>query len=147
MKSATFPRDTERAMPLENVETVRRYLGAYQRRDVEEGISFLHSGVTWRAIEGAPDDIGVFQGHQAMRDYYQDWLDIFADARSELVEDLIEIGDRVVAVVRYIGRMTGSDTQVEMTLAIVFTVRDGKIASGREYATRTEALEAAGLRE
>jgi ketosteroid isomerase-like protein len=134
-------------MSQEDVETVRRYLGAYERLDVEEGISYLHPDVTWRAIEGAPDDIGVFQGHQAMRDYNQEWIDIFVDARSELVEDLIEVGDRVVAVVRYIGRMKGSDTQVEMMLAIVFTVRDGKIASGREYATRTEALEAAGLRE
>jgi ketosteroid isomerase-like protein len=134
-------------MSEENVETVRRYLGAYQRMEVEEGISLLHPDVTWRAIEGAPDDIGVFQGHQAMRDYYREWIDTFADARSELVEDLIEVGDRVVAVVRYIGRMKGSDTQVEMTLAIVFTVRDGKIASGREYATRAEALQAAGLSE
>jgi uncharacterized protein len=130
-----------------NVETVRRYLGAYERKDLEKGISLLHPDVTWRAIEGAPDDIGVFQGHEAMRDYYQEWLDIFADARSELVEDLIEVGDRVVAVVRYIGRIKGSDRQVEMTLAIVFTFRDGKIASGREYATRDEALEAAGLSE
>jgi uncharacterized protein len=130
-----------------NVETVRRYLGAYERKDLEKGISLLHPDVTWRAIEGAPDDIGVFQGHEAMRDYYQEWLDIFADARSELVEDLVEVGDRVVAVVRYIGRIKGSDRQVEMTLAIVFTFRDGKIASGREYATRDEALEAAGLSE
>jgi uncharacterized protein len=130
-----------------NVETIRRYLGAYERKDLEKGISLLHPDVTWRAIEGAPDDIGVFQGHEAMRDYYQEWLDIFADARSELVEDLIEVGDRVVAVVRYIGRIKGSDRQVEMTLAIVFTFRDGKIASGREYATRDEALEAAGLSE
>jgi ketosteroid isomerase-like protein len=60
---------------------------------------------------------------------------------------LIEVGERVVAVVRYMGRMKGSDTQVEMTLAIVFALRDGKIASGREDAARTEALQAAGLRE
>jgi ketosteroid isomerase-like protein len=134
-------------MSEENVETVRRYLRAYEQLDVEKGISFMHPDVTWRAIEGAPDDIGVFRGHQAMRDYYQEWIDIFADPRSELVEDLIEVGDRVVAVVRYIGRIKGSDKEVEMTLAIVFRVRDGKIASGREYATRAEALDAAGLRE
>jgi ketosteroid isomerase-like protein len=132
-------------MSQEKVETVRRYLRAYQRMEVEEGISFLHPDVTWRAIEGAPDDIGVFQGHQAMRDYYQDWIDTFADARSELAEDLIEVGDQIVAVVRYIGRVKESEAQVEMTLAIVFTVTDGKITSGREFATRAEAIEAAGL--
>jgi ketosteroid isomerase-like protein len=31
--------------------------------------------------------------------------------------------------------------------SVVYTVRDGKIARGREYATREEALEAAGLSE
>jgi ketosteroid isomerase-like protein len=33
------------------------------------------------------------------------------------------------------------------SFAVVFVIRDGKIAGGREYATRDEALEAAGLRE
>jgi ketosteroid isomerase-like protein len=41
-------------MSQENVETVRRYLGTYERLDVEEGISFLHPDVTWRAIKDAP---------------------------------------------------------------------------------------------
>ncbi len=43
--------------------------------------------------------------------------------------------------------MKDSDAAVEMTVAIVFTVRDDRIFSGREYATREEALEAAGLSE
>ena len=53
--------------------------------------------------------------------------------------------DSVVAVTRIEARMKHSDASVEMTVAIVFTVRDGQIFSGREYATREEALEAAGL--
>ena len=43
--------------------------------------------------------------------------------------------------------MKHSEASVEMTVAIVFTVRDGKIFSGREYATREEALGAAGLQQ
>jgi ketosteroid isomerase-like protein len=31
--------------------------------------------------------------------------------------------------------------------AVVYTIRDGKIAVGREYGTREEAVEAVGLRE
>jgi ketosteroid isomerase-like protein len=34
-----------------------------------------------------------------------------------------------------------------MTYAAVYTIRDGKVARGREYMTRAEALEAAGLSE
>jgi len=32
-----------------------------------------------------------------------------------------------------------------LTYAVVYTIREGKIARGREYWTREEALEAAGL--
>jgi len=35
---------------------------------------------------------------------------------------------------------------VDMRYAVVYTIQDGKIIRGREYATRAEALEAAGWR-
>ena len=34
-----------------------------------------------------------------------------------------------------------------MTFAAVYGIRDGRIARGREYTTREEALKAAGLSE
>jgi ketosteroid isomerase-like protein len=34
-----------------------------------------------------------------------------------------------------------------MTYAVVYTIRNGKVARGREYWTKEQALEAAGLRE
>jgi len=34
-----------------------------------------------------------------------------------------------------------------MRYAVVYTVQDGKIVRGREYATRTQALKAVGLGE
>ena len=37
------------------------------------------------------------------------------------------------------------DGVTDLTYATVYTIRDGKIARGREYATRAEALEAVGL--
>jgi ketosteroid isomerase-like protein len=37
--------------------------------------------------------------------------------------------------------------ETDLTYAVLYTIRDGKIAGGREYWTREEALEAAGLRE
>jgi ketosteroid isomerase-like protein len=55
--------------------------------------------------------------------------------------------DRVVAVLRISGRAKLSGVETDLTDAAVYTIRDGKIAVGREYATRDEALEAAGLRE
>ena len=135
-------------MSEEALDTVRRYMPAFERAPVEAGAEFWHPEITWRAIQGAPDDVGVISGREALRDYYEQWIDTFADIRAELAEDLIGAGDNVViAVTRVEARMKHSDASVEMTVAIVFTVRDGQIFSGREYATREEALEAAGLQQ
>jgi len=43
--------------------------------------------------------------------------------------------------------MKGSDAQADMRLGVVFTVKDELIVRGREFATRHEALEAAGVSE
>ena len=40
-----------------------------------------------------------------------------------------------------------SGIETDLTYAAVYRLRDGKIVRGREFATREEALEAAGLSE
>jgi ketosteroid isomerase-like protein len=97
-------------------------------------------------VEGALDDVGLMEGPDAIRDYYRQWEETFEDIRVE-VEELIDARDQVVAIVRGIGPMKDSDAEVDIRYAIVFTTRDGKIAQGREYFTREQALDAAGLSE
>jgi ketosteroid isomerase-like protein len=81
-----------------------------------------------------------------MRAHWQDWLDTFDDLKIEPLE-LIDAGEDVVAVLRFGGRAKLSGVETDLTFAVVYTLRDGKVARGREYWTRDEALEAAGLRE
>jgi ketosteroid isomerase-like protein len=77
----------------------------------------------------------------------QDWLDMFDDFRAEPLE-LIEAGeDKVIAVVRISGRAKLSGVETDLTYAELWTLRDGKIARGRQYFTREEALKAARLSE
>ena len=62
--------------------------------------------------------------------------------------ELIDVGGGVVvAVLRYGGRAKLSGIEPNETFAAVLTIRDQQIVRGREYATRDEALEAAGLSE
>ena len=62
--------------------------------------------------------------------------------------ELLEVGDdKVVAVHRISGTAKQSGIESEMTYAAVYRFRDGKVSRGREYATREQALEAAGLSE
>ena len=45
------------------------------------------------------------------------------------------------------GRVKGSESEVSERFFQVWTMRDGKITRFREYKTKREALEAAGLSE
>jgi ketosteroid isomerase-like protein len=127
----------------ENTETVRKYLAALGGGDLDDAAEFWSPDIDWRAIEGALDDIGVFKGHQAMRDYYEQWNNTFEEIRIDLAGEPIEAGDKVVAPVRVTARMKESNAEVQMALAVLFTLADGMIIRGREFGTSEEALKAA----
>jgi ketosteroid isomerase-like protein len=132
-------------MAQENVEVVRSLFAAFGR-GLDAAADYWDPEIDWRAIEGAPDDVGVMHGRAALRRYYEQWYETFDDLRAE-PDELTDAGDHVVAAVHVTGRMKESDAEIDMQLWIVYSLRDGKVIRGREYATRQEALEAAGLSE
>jgi ketosteroid isomerase-like protein len=134
-------------MSQEAIKTVREAAAAFNRGDLDAWLEYLADDIDYRAVEGALDDRGPMHGKDAVRAYVQDWLGTFDDFRSEPVE-LIEAGeDEVIAVGRISGRAKLSGVETDLTFAALYTVRDGKIVRGREYWSRDEALQAAGLRE
>ena len=82
-----------------------------------------------------------------MRAYLQDWMDTFDGLEIRLIELIDGGGNTVAAVLRVGGRAKLSGLATDSTFGVVFWIRDGKIARGRDYATREQALEAAGLSE
>jgi ketosteroid isomerase-like protein len=70
----------------------------------------------------------------------------FEELRIEPVE-FVDLGDKLVVVVAIAGRGRAGGAPVETTIAQLWTLRDGKAVSLRDYATKVEALEAAGLSE
>jgi ketosteroid isomerase-like protein len=100
-----------------------------------------------RAVEGAPDDHGPIHGKVAMRAYVQNWIDTFDEFRVQPIELIDAGGNQVVAVIRISGRARLSGIETNLTFAVIYRARDGKVARGREYWTKEQALEAAGLRE
>jgi ketosteroid isomerase-like protein len=134
-------------MSQENVEIVRSALDAFARGGLDAAAEYWTDDIDHRSIPGAIDDRGPMHGKAAVRAYYQDWLDTFDNTWTEPVE-LIDAGeDQVVSVLRMGGRAKQSGIETNLTYAVLNTIRDGRIARGREYATREEALKAAGLSE
>jgi ketosteroid isomerase-like protein len=147
MESSSVGRHTARAMSEENIEIVRAAAAAASRGDLDAWLEYLTDDIDFRAAEGALDDHGPINGKDALRVFAQDWLDTFDEVKVEPVE-LIDAGDdNVIAVTRISGRAKLSGVETDMTYAELSTLRDGKIARSRQYFTRDEALEAAGLSE
>jgi ketosteroid isomerase-like protein len=67
------------------------------------------------------------------------------DEYEQVVDELVDLGDRVFGTFSLRGRGRGSRIEIEQRLYSVYALRDGKVARMDEYATREEALEAAGL--
>jgi ketosteroid isomerase-like protein len=87
----------------------------------------------------------TYTGLDGFRESWLDWLAPYAEYRTE-VEEAIDCGERVLLLQSPSGRLEGSTKEVKIAPAVVYTVRDGKIARFEPYADRAEALEAVGLR-
>ena len=136
-------RDTAQAMSRENVEIVEAGLRAFSRDGFDAIAEHWTEDLDHRAIEGALDDRGPIKGREELRAYMQDWLEMFDDFKVEPLDVADAGGDMVIAVLRATGRAKLSGVETDVTYAVLYTVRDGKIARGREYWTRDQALERA----
>ena len=61
--------------------------------------------------------------------------------------EVVDLGERIMVVVSMRARGRGSGAPVEMTFVQLWSLRDGKAVSLRDYATKADALEAVGLPE
>jgi ketosteroid isomerase-like protein len=127
-------------MSQENVGVVRDSLKALDDGGVGAIAEFWHPEISWRAIEGALDDVGDMEGIEAARLYVQDWLDTFDDF-SVVPEELLDIDDdRVIAIQRASGRAKLSGIETQLRYAVLYALLGGRIVRYREYADRREAL-------
>jgi ketosteroid isomerase-like protein len=133
-------------MSQENLEASRRFVDAFNRRDVEGMIETLDAGIEWRpastvALGGAAS---VYRGHSGVHEGLRDLDGSYEGLRIELSK-LQEVGERVVGTgeIRVRGRASGAE--VRSPFGVVFTFRNGKATYIRSYLDPREALEAAGL--
>jgi ketosteroid isomerase-like protein len=129
-------------MSQENVRVVEAAYEVFASSGLEAFAGHWADEIEWQAMRGR------WHGRQAGRAYMQEWLDLFDDFNTEVVELIDAPNEQVVTYLRYSGRAKRSGMEVPPEyFAIVIEVRDGKIARAQEYATHAEALEAVGLRE
>jgi ketosteroid isomerase-like protein len=131
-------------MSKENVELVRSVFEAYNRRDFDAALAVGHDSISWRTLFSVETD--VLRGKQEIRVAWERQIEAL-DVHIDVVELTPLDETRVLAVGKWRGRGSESGAPVEQTAVQVFTVEDGRLRSVETYASRAEALEAAGLSE
>jgi ketosteroid isomerase-like protein len=84
----------------------------------------------------------VFKGFEGTMKWIADTRETWEDYSQE-VEEIIELGDDVVVVLRISGRGGGSGVPVTQELAVLWRFEDGEAVQARSFTSREEALVAA----
>ena len=136
-------------MSQEDVETIREMFAIFNDRGVRAATAAFGDLLAPDfGLEEATDlpDPGAYTGKEAFIANLAKLEESFEELRLEPLE-VVDLGEKIVVVVSMSGRGRGSSAPVEMTFSQLWSLRDGKAVSLRDYATKAEALEAVGLSE
>ena|SRR5829696_908404 len=129
-------------MSEENVEVVRRIHEAAGRRDAAAVLSLYDPGVELDASR--VEIVGfmgyeVYRGHEGLRSFFREWHEAWENVEYDF-DELVDAGDRVISVVTRRARGRASGAGVEWSLALAWTVRNGRVTRLEWFPTREEAL-------
>jgi ketosteroid isomerase-like protein len=135
-------------MSQENVELVARfYEPATSKAELLSAMprtmAFCHP-----EVERTSREDGVsYRGRDGVRQALERWLESFDEYRYEVQRIIDSGGDDVLVVGLEVARGAMSGAEVRSVNHELLTIQEGMIVRFREFFDRTEALEAAGLRE
>jgi len=130
----------------ETLEVARSGVEAFQRGDIERVLALIHEEGEIYLPPDLPNS-GTYHGRDGFLVWMGHWLEAWEEFEVEL-GPIDPVGDRhVVATMHQSGRGKGSGIPVEMDIAYMWEVRDGKIAAMHLYATVEQATRVAERRE
>ena len=128
-----------------NVEVIRRGWDAWLRGDLPGLFSHFDPEVVWDTSHFHDWPESAYHGIEGVERFLTEWLEVWADYEME-VDDVIAAPDgRVLSLLRQRGRGRDSGLPMEMRLAQIATLRDGKVTRLDNYEDPGEALRDAGL--
>jgi ketosteroid isomerase-like protein len=126
-----------------NVELTTEAYGALNRRDVDWLIAHSDPGVEMH-MHGVAGEAVLYLGESGIRDFFRDMDEIW-DSVEFVPEDIRDLGNRILVVVRQRFRGRGSGIDLGSTVACVYQLRGGLVTEMRTYLEIAEALAAVGL--
>jgi len=133
-------------MSQENVETIRHAFEAYNRGDPSVFLDLYDPDIVLRVSMVATVESGTYHGAEAVEHFYRRFFATFGKSYRVTLIELIDAGDSVVAIhdARARGRQSGAEVE-RRSIAVIITMRGGKIIRIDHPSDVDEALEAVGL--
>ena len=131
-----------------DLEALRLFYREVAHGNFWVGKDVFDPNIEW---QWAPSLAGItgnqtYRGFEEVAAATKDFIKSFEWYRIEL-EELVDMGDQVVALTRSLGRPHGTSSDVMARNADVWTMRNGKAIAYRSYDSRQEALGAAKEQE
>ena len=126
------------------MEIATRAVHAWNEGGAEAILPYLDPEIEWRPPQESMEP-GEYRGHAGVLDYLGRLGEVFSERRAELVDVVDVDADRVIAVIRVIGRSERFGTEIDGDWAWLIKIRDGKGIEVTMFTDRAQALEAAGL--
>jgi ketosteroid isomerase-like protein len=126
-----------------HADTVRQAYEAFKAQDAEALIAVSDPEVEFGGSAAAPDHL--YRGHDGIRKYVDDIDGAFGHEWHADLERVADAGeDRVLLVARIHGPGMGG-LPLDLRVAHVWELRDGKLYRGRVYVPAEDALRAVGV--
>lgn len=130
-----------------NADVVRGWLEGVNEPGLAPTLELSHEHIE---IGNLPEFViqGPYRGHAGVKKWFDEAFDVVADRRME-VEDLTDLddGETIVTVQLVSGTSTHTGLGFDLRWAAVWKVRDGKVDRVQGFATKGQAMKAAGARK
>ena len=132
-------------MSADNVAAIKAIYDAFASGDVAGVLGGMSPDIIWHEAENFPyADGNPYRGPEAVA------AGVFArcigewDGFSVAMDDLIDGGDRVVALGRYVGAFKSTGRRMNPQAVHVWTLKDGKAVAFQQYVDTLDVARATG---
>jgi ketosteroid isomerase-like protein len=129
----------------ENLKLAREVFDGLMRDGFEAVWDLIDPDLEWETSPNLPD-AGVYRGRERVRAFMDEQWDIVWGGRPRVdIERAFDCGDDILLFIRVRGQGSHTAIPLDVRIAQLVTVRDGKVARVKVYPDRREALDAVGL--
>ena len=133
-------------MSQRNVDLWRRWIAAFNARDIEAILGLCERGIEFHSVFAAVGG-AVYHGHDGMRRWHRDLQEAWGEDIQLEIEAYFDLGEHTLTFFVYHVRGKQSRAAVTMPATTAARWRDGLVTYIKVYVQRDDALKDLGVSE